>query len=219
MSKNLQQGTDDLGVGTLGKGFPVVHIAVEDVADSVTVEDVVDIDVVETGWVGDVRNIISIDGLNINEVSNRGHDPADDLLNLVIWEGPEDGVKFWGDVLVDEELLQENFLQGDGLNVTGGGHDFLVNLDVDDPWLFNDDLLFSSDWLNNDFLPGRRKFNFSSDLGGLSNDWFVQEQSFVDFVQKELVVGVGVDVEVVSVLELTSNVFRVVPVEGVPGVG
>jgi len=139
---------------------------------------------------------ISVDGggfpfWNVNDVTS-GDESVDDFPDLVKGKGLEDGVDFVGDFLGEEELLQEDFLDGvfffDDLRDLGPWDNLLNNIDIDDFWLFEDNLGLTSDWLNNDFLVGWGNLDISSDLGDFTDDWLVQEQSLVDLVQKELVV-------------------------------
>lgn len=69
---------------------------------------------------------------------------------------------------------------------------------------------------------GRGNFDISSDLGDLTNGWLVDEQSLVDFVQKEFVAnGIkSLSVVVVSSSEIGGGVpIRVVGGVSVSGVG
>jgi len=206
VSKDLQQVTDN-GSVLVANDLLVVE-TIEDVVDLVAVDIVVHINSVDIkvvpGWVGDI--VITVDCVHIK---GRGNNAADDFLDVVKRQSPEDGIELRGDVLGDEELLEEGFLHNNvGLNFVGANFavwdNLLVNLNVNDPWLLNDNLGFSSYRLDNVFLVSGGDLNFSANLSGLSNNWLVDEQSTVDFVQKIFVVVVvqGVDS---SIWELTSS--------------
>lgn len=119
------------------------HLVVElsdNLVDLVTVEEIVDIDIVDilnsevAGWVGVV---ISEDGFNIN---GRWDDASEDFPDVVKGKGLKNGVEFDGDVFVDEESFEESILHDDiTLNIVlGEGVDFrsgdnlLINFDIDD---------------------------------------------------------------------------------------
>jgi len=195
VSENLQQVTGNVGVSVSNK-FLVVELS-DNLVDLVTVKDIVDVNIVNifnpgvgvvTGWVGVV---ITEDGLNIDGWD----DASEDFPNVVKGKGLKDGVELDGDVLVDEESLEESILHdditfnivlGDGVDLRSGNNLF-VNLDIDDLGWLIDDLGFTSDRLDNNLLVGRGDLDISSDLGDLSNGWLVDEEGLVDLVQKEFV--------------------------------
>jgi len=125
---------------------------------------------------------------------------ADNFLNVGEGKSLQDGVKFIRDFLRDDELLEENVFDQnftfDFRNSLLLGDNLLVNLDIDNLGFLDDNLGFTGDWLNNKFLMGRGDLDVSLDLGDLSLDWFVEEESSVDFVQKEFVVDWSVDITV-----------------------
>jgi hypothetical protein len=79
------------------------------------------------------------------------------------------------------------------------GDDLLVNLDIDDLGFLDDNFGFASDLINGKFLMGWGDLHVSFDLSDLSLDWLVEEESSVDFVQKEFVVDWSGDITTVSV--------------------
>lgn len=193
VSEDLQQVTGNMGVSISNKVL-VVELS-NNLVDLVSVKDILDINIVDilervvTDWVGVV---ITEDGFNIY---GWGDDASEDFLNVVKGKGLEDGVKFDGDVLVDQESLEEgilnnditfNIVWGDGVDFRSGD-DLLIDLNIDDLGWLIDDLGFTSDWLDNDFLVGWGNLDISSDLGDLSDGWLVKEEGLVDFVQKEFV--------------------------------
>jgi len=232
VSENLQQVTGDVGV-TISNKFLVVELS-NNLVDLVSVKEIVDINIVDilnpgpgvvSGWVGG-GVVIAKDGLNIGGWD----DASEDFLNVVKGEGLEDGVELDGDVLVDQESLEESLLDdnitlnivlGDGVDLRSGD-DLLIDLNIDDLGWLIDDLGFTSDGLNNDFLVGGGNLDISSDLGDLSDGWLVDKESFVDLVQKEFVAdGIkSLSVVVVSSSEIGGGVpIRVVGGVSVSGVG
>lgn len=102
----------------------------------------------------------------------------------------QDGVQFVGDLFGGNKSLKESFLYNYfifSLLGTGNNNAF-VNLNINDLGLLDDDLLFTGDWLNNNFLVSRGNLDVSLDLGDITEGWFVDEKSTVDFVQKVFVV-------------------------------
>jgi hypothetical protein len=82
--------------------------------------------------------------------------------------------------------------------------------------LFIDDLGLSGDWLHDDnFLMGGGNLDISTDLSDVSDSWLVDEQSAVDFVQKELVVdGVDSRVDVDTTERVTSEDWGITVKDG-----
>jgi len=186
VSKNLQQVTDNWDVSLTNK-FIVVQL-VDDLVELVTVDNIVEVNLVDilnsevsAGWVSD---IITEDGVNID--NGWGHNSADDFLHVVNGKGLKDGVEFGRDTLGDQETLEKNvkvftFNLGD-LVEFGCGDNLLVNLDIDNVgWLVNN-LGFSSDWLDDNFLVSWGNLNIRSDFGNITNDWLVDEEGLVDLV-------------------------------------
>lgn len=109
---------------------------VDNLVDSVTVDDIVEVNVVDVFVVsGGEGDILTVDGVNID--NGWGDNSSDDFPDVVKGKVLQDAVKLRGDSLGDEETLEEGFLDNDvfnigGVVVLGGGDDLLVNLDVND---------------------------------------------------------------------------------------
>jgi len=147
--------------------------------DDVLVEEDLDEEDILVGDIGDVE-VLSVD------LTENGEE-----VDVSTDDGLED---FRGDdVLLEENVQEEDIIDVlfdngvDGLD----WDDLLLNLDINNLGFFNDELALTSDWLNNNLLISDQSLNISLDLSDIPDDWLVVEQSLVDLVQKELVVGLS----------------------------
>lgn len=178
---------------------PVVVLGVVQLVEEIeTVVSREAIEAVVGGWVVH----ITTDGVFVDDVID---------VNMMSPDFAEDGVEvdlttdhsfvdFWGDdvllkedldeevlPLVDDDIIEVLLLDWDhGVNNFGEDllhwDDAFGNLDVNNLGLFDDDLAFTSDWLNNNLLVSGKNLNISLDFSDIPNNGLVGEQGFVNLV-------------------------------------
>lgn len=148
------------------------------------------VDLLVTGDWGDQLVVLVVLVDELTSLPADGGDVTDGLVDL------------WGDVLLLDEVLEElladeditvDDLLADWENLVNWGDDLLVdwdnlfvNLNINDPWLI-DDNTFSGDWLNNNLLLWENP-NISVDFSHWLNNGLTLEQSSEELLKKELVV-------------------------------